>query len=126
MLNVLPKFAPRDKDNAAPRDAAKQSLLRWEAEVGGQLFGPVPKGHRRQFFCLDEHTWVWHEEWRTETGQTKAVTTRYDVRPNGVLKLQDGQVYQRLSRTEARNLLRSMQLYRQRIVSEYQRLLQTA
>jgi hypothetical protein len=34
-------------------DSFKRELIRAEAEIGGQLFGPIPKGHRRQFFCFD-------------------------------------------------------------------------
>ena len=93
--------------------------------MGGELFGPIPAGHRREFFCLDEHTWVWHEEW-ISNGQRQIVTTRYDVRPNGVLKLQGGKTYQTLSKQEAVNLYRATELYAQRLTDQYQRLLQAA
>jgi hypothetical protein len=120
-MNFLPKILPR---SAAERRAEiERELIRREAEIGGQLFGPIPKGHQRQFFCLDEHTWVWHEAWKDKKGRNKSITTRYDVRPNGVLKLQDGKVYQRLSRDEALNLYRTAQLYRQKVAAEYRRLL---
>src|SRR4051812_21876532 len=101
-MTVLPKIFPRQpKDQKAE---LRRKLLKYEAEVGGQLFGPVPAGRERQFFCLDEHTWIWHESWTDKKGQQQSVTTRYDVRPNGILKLQNGQVYQRLSQEEALNL----------------------
>ena len=103
----------------------ERSLIRREAKLGGQLFGPVPKGHRREFFCLDQHTWVWHEEWLSN-GQRQVISTRYEVRPNGVLKLQEGQPYQRLTKNEARNLYRAAQLYRQVVGADYQRLMQAA
>ena len=104
----------------------ERELIRREAEIGGQLFGAIPKGHRREFFCLDEHTWVWHEEWLDAAGQRHTITTRYDVRPSGVIKAQDGQGHQRLSKSEARNLYRATELYRQRVGAEYQQMLQTA
>ena len=93
-----------------------QTMLRREAEMGGKLFGPIPKGHRREFFCLNESTWVWHEEWKDKSGQYKHRTTRYDVRPNGVLKAQDGLGYQQLNRDEAVNLYRAVELYRDRVL----------
>jgi hypothetical protein len=82
----------------------------------------VPAGVRREFFCLDRHTWVWHEEWVDQTGQHRAVTTRYDVRPNGILKSQGPHSYQRLTETEERNFRTAAELYYQRAAHELQRL----
>lgn len=120
-MNLLPKLFPRDDKQGK----LERELLRLESEIGGELFGPVPKGHRREFFCLDRHTWIWHEEWM-ENGKRRVITTRYEVRPGGVLKIQDGQVYQRLSEPEARNLYWAIDMYGQRVDAEYQRLLQAA
>lgn len=94
-----------------------RNLLRHEAKIGGQLFGPVRAGGRREFFCLDEHTWVWHEEWTDKVGQHQMRTTRYDVRPNGVLKSQNGQ-YSPVSRAEAKHLEDAAVLYRDRVKRE--------
>ncbi|MGH7236907.1 MAG: hypothetical protein ACREGF_00010 [Candidatus Saccharimonadales bacterium] len=95
-----------------------RQLIQREAIIGGQLFGRVAEGGRREFFCLDEHTWVWHEEWTDNSGKRRIVTTRYDVRPNGVLKAQDGQGYQYINIDEARNLFQAVGLYKQRVSSE--------
>jgi hypothetical protein len=95
-----------------------RNLIRHEAKIGGELFGPVPKGHRREFFCLDRRTWVWHEEWTDESGNYQARTTRYDVRPDGILKAQDGQQYQQASPDEVQNLYQAAKLYYQRIKHE--------
>jgi hypothetical protein len=103
----------------------KKALIHFEARIGGQLFGPIQKGHRREFFCLDEHTWVWHEEWKDKQGH-HAVTTRYDVRPNGVFKSQGHLSYQPLTKEEARNFYRAVGLYGERIDNEYRRLLGVA
>lgn len=121
--NLLPKILPR---NDQQREAEfKRSLLRREAEIGGTLFGPLPKGHHRQFFCLDRHTWVWHEEW-TANGRQQVLTTRYEVRPGvGVIKYQDGQPAQHLSLNEARNFYVAVGLYQQKVDADYERLLQT-
>lgn len=123
MVKFLPKIFTQSDEQREVN--VERNLIRWEAKIGGKLFGAVPKGHHREFFCLDEHTWIWHEEW-LNNGQRQVITTRYDVRPNGVLKSQGGQGYQRLSRDEARNLYRAVELYRQRVTAEYQRMLQTA
>jgi hypothetical protein len=101
-------------------------ILRHEAVRGGKLFGPLPKGYERQFFCLDRHTWIWHESWVDKKGRRQSVTTRYDVRPNGILKLQNGKVYQRLSRQEMANFYRAAKLYRQMVYKDYQSMLQAA
>lgn len=102
------------------------ALIHHEAKIGGELFGPIPAGHRREFFLLDQHTWVWHEEWKDEKGEWQAVTTRYDVRPNGVLKSQGGQSYQKLSDHEFGNFYRAAKLYAKRVGAEQDRMLQVA
>lgn len=121
MAFFLPKFFPRTPEDQAA--AIERKLMRREAKIGGQLFGPIPKGHQRQFFCLDEHTWVWHETWVDAQGNHKSMTTRYDVRPDGIIKMQDGRGYQRLTANEAQNLSRAARLYQQRIRAEYQSML---
>ncbi len=95
-----------------------RALIRREAKIGGELFGPVPAGSRREFFCLDERTWIWHEEWVDAHGQRKARTTRYDVRPDSILKAQGGQSYQRVSPKEALRLRQAVKLYNERVQSE--------
>lgn len=98
-----------------------KSLIHWEGQVGGQLFGPVPQGVRREFFCLDANTWVWHEEWSDANGP-HALTTRYDVRPHGIVKSQGTNDYQSMSTEEARNFYNAVKLYCQRIRPELQRM----
>lgn len=110
--------------NAEARKAELyRNLIRHEAQIGGKLFGPVPAGGKREFFCLDRRTWVWHEEWTDEQGQHRSKTTRYDVRPNGILKAQDGSSYQYVSKEEAEHLRDAAVLYEQKVNSElYSRL----
>ncbi len=95
-----------------------RNLIRHEAQIGGKLFGPLPQGGKREFFCLDRRTWVWHEEWIDENGQNRSKTTRYDVRPNGILKAQDGSTYQYVTDEEARHLRDAAVLYEQKVNSE--------
>lgn len=94
-----------------------RNLIRHEAKIGGELFGPVAKGGRREFFCLDEYSWIWHEEWIDHNGQHQIKTTRYDLRPNGILKAQDGN-YQEVSNEEALRLYEAMLMYQKRVESE--------
>ena len=104
--------AQKDQERRARR---YRELLRQAAKMGGELFGPVPKNRRREFFCLDDRTWVWHEEWEDENGKQHVVTTRYDIRPNGVIKAQDGQPYRYIELEEAKRLYRAALMYRQRL-----------
>ncbi len=94
------------------------NLIRHEAKIGGELFGPIPEGGKREFFCLDKHTWIWHEEWIDANGSHRMKTTRYDVRPDGVLKAQDGQHYQKVSKPEAERLLQAARLYKEKVQTE--------
>lgn len=121
-MQILPKF---NKQGRAEQRRAQlySNLLHEEAKMGGQLFGPVPAGHRREFFNLDRRTWVWHEEWIDSSGQRQIVTTRYDIRPNGILKSQGNNSYQRLDAAELKNLYKAARLYRDKVWLNYQRAL---
>lgn len=123
-LNVIKHVRARQREQR--RADAHRALLHYEARLGGELFGPVPKGTRREFFCLDERTWVWHEEWQDAQGQTHVMTTRYDVRPNGVVKSQGAHSYQALTRQELENLHQAVHLYGDRVGNELKRLAEAA
>jgi hypothetical protein len=99
-----------------------RSVMQYEARLGGELFGPIPKGVRREFFCLDPNTWIWHEEWDDNTGR-HAVTTRYDVRPGSVVKSQGTNSYMSLSTEEKRRFLQAANLYYERVGGELHRLM---
>lgn len=114
------------KQRAAERKSRlHRALIHFEGKKGGQLFGPIPEGHRREFFCLDAHTWVWHEEWTDANGKHHAITTRYDVRPNTVLKSQGVMAYQALSSEERRHFFDAVRMYGKQIEAEYGRMLGT-
>jgi len=116
-MAFLPRILRSTEDQRLAE--AHRNLIRREAKIGGQLFGPIPAGHQREFFCLDEHTWVWHEAWTDKTGQQQSVTTRYEVRPDGVLKIQNNHAYQSLSFGEALNLYQAVAHYEKRVASLY-------
>ncbi len=111
-MRILPKFTN------VSRPLTTDDLIRSEAELGGTLFGEVPKGRTRQFFCLDQHTWVWHEAWTDKTGN-HSVTTRYEVRPNGIFKVQNNGTYQSLSDNETRNFVRAARIYADKVIRSY-------
>lgn len=117
MLDRILKFAgiqsQEDRDSKLYND-----LIRHEARIGGTIFGPVPKGHRREFFCLDRYTWVWHEEWKDKNGQKKIQTTRYNVRPNSIVKIQDGKRYQEVSPDEAVRFYEAVLTYQKKVKRE--------
>ena len=102
-------------------DQAHRDLIRYEAQIGGKLFGPIPKNRRREFFCLDEQTWIWHEEWVDGSGNKQIVTTRYDVRPHGIFKAQDNMPYRRVVDEELDNFYHAAKLYIQKVSAELER-----
>lgn len=117
-MNLLKLLSPLVNFTASNDDARideYRNLIRMEARVGGQLFGPIHPGGRREFFCLDENTWVWHEEWVDEKGARRSVTTRYDVRPNGILKAQDKRPYQYIGYDEAERLYQAVSMYNKQV-----------
>lgn len=107
------------KINPLQRTVTIKDLIRREAVVGGRLFGPIPIGGDRKFFCLDEHSWVWYEEWTDKiTGERKNLTTRYEVRPNGILKAQGDHPYHYVEAEEARHLIEAIKLYNRHVPIE--------
>ena len=106
------------QSDADRRNKLRRDLLNHEAKIGGELFGPIPTGGRREFFCLDEYTWIWYEEWMDKNKNRQSRTTRYDVRPGGIAKIQDGKSYQKLTDGEALRLFDAMKTYERRIRTE--------
>lgn len=101
------------------------SLIRYEGRLGAGLFGPIPADRHREFFCLDESTWVWHEEWTdVATGQRQSLTTRYILRPGqGIVKTTGDGNYRRLGAAEARNLRRTAEAYQRKVLDAYDKVL---
>lgn len=99
----------------------ERDLLRQESKIGAALFGPIPKGRHREFFCLDESTWIWHEEWKDEKGVERQSTIRYEIHPNGILKVSDGPRYQFIEGDELKNFAEATRLYYQRASVEVYR-----
>lgn len=96
----------------------EHDLIRLESEIGAELFGPLPKGRRREFFCLDERTWIWHEEWVDEDRKHRIATTRYEIQDQGILKVQEGARYSYLEGQELSNLVTAITMYYERVARE--------
>jgi hypothetical protein len=91
---------------------SQRDLIAKESAIGRHLFGPIPKGNQREFFCLDENTWIWYESWTDiQTNKRLECTTRYEIHPDRILKIQDGQPYQDVTGQELRNLMIAVRQY---------------
>jgi hypothetical protein len=97
------------------RKLTERELIQLESEIGRTLFGEIPKGYTREFFNLDENTWIWHEEFKDMSGVKRSSTTRYEVKENGVLKAQDGAQYTYIEGEELRNLALAAQMYYEQV-----------
>jgi hypothetical protein len=93
----------------------ERELLTLESEIGSRLFGPIPDGHRREFFCLDDHTWIWHEEWLDSKKKLERSTVRYEISDQGVLKVQEGARYSYLAGEELENFYVAVRMYYEQV-----------
>ena len=74
---------------------ARADYLEAEANLGSQIFGPVPPGVERMFFhSTQKNVWIWHEN---------GITIRYEVRPHGVFKRINSAPFTRLEGQELAN-----------------------
>ncbi len=111
-MSILRKAISKITPASNNTTLTERDLINAESKLGGTLFGPVPKGHRREFFCLDEHTWVWYESiTNPETNKTTTLTTRYEIRGNKILKIQDGQPHRYTTLEETKNLTTAISQY---------------
>jgi hypothetical protein len=94
----------------------ERELIQLESEIGSKLFGDIPAGHRREFFCLDEATWIWYEEFKdSKTGKLEQRTIRYEIHDTGVLKVQEGARYSFIEGDELKNLLAAATMYYEQV-----------
>lgn len=96
----------------------ERELIQLESEMGRTLFGELQKGHRREFFNLNPHTWIWHEEWKNEAGQTMQFTTKYEIHEREIIKIQPGPRSTALTGEELRNFQQATSLYYERVMRE--------
>ncbi len=97
-----------------------RSLIERESRVGSSIFGSVPFGSKREFFCLDEKTWVWREKHNTKDGKVKVINTRYVIYQDRIDKIQNSEPSE-ISLDEIENLLHAMQVYTDRVAKKVYR-----
>lgn len=121
---VVPPAAPLVEKTQKPakrpfRKLTERELIQLESDIGAQLFGDVPKDHRREFFNLDLSTWIWYDEWVDQaTGTRKSMTIRYEIHENGILKVQEGARYDFIEGQELDNFMAAIHLYYERVARE--------
>lgn len=93
------------------RKATTADLINAESALGRTLFGPIPAGHRREFFQHRKNVWIWHEGWYDQDGEPREQTIRYEVRPEGVLKKPMGGRYYLITGLELENFRRAVHAY---------------
>lgn len=93
----------------------EREYIEREARIGAEVFGPIPSGHDRQFFCLDKHTWVWHEEWLDQKRKPHAFVIRYEVRSDGIFKRFNNSGLTKISGQELANFDQAVRLYYQEV-----------
>lgn len=105
----------------ALKTLTERELLSLESEIGAKLFGPIPEGRRREFFCFDERTWIWHEEWLDAQKKLATSTVRYEINENGVLKVQEGARYNYLEGEELKNFGIAIRMYYEQVARQVYR-----
>lgn len=92
----------------------ERTLLKLESSFGKKIFGKIPNGSTREFFCLDEKTWVW-----SERSSSQHQMTRYILRANDIIKTTNNQDYKLVSKEEAQNLIQAIKEYVKIMRNEY-------
>ena len=109
---TMPKDRPLKK-------FTERELIQLESEIGSKLFGEIPEGRRREFFCLDAKTWIWYEAGKNlQTGKFEEHTVRYEVHENGVLKVLEGARYTFIEGPELDNLIAAATMYYEQVARE--------
>lgn len=117
-LVTLPSVITRRIKQRPLHEMTERELIQLESEIGRELFGPITKGHRREFFNTDPRVWIWHEEWSDKLGHSRQLTTKYEVRDDGVWKVQPGPRYVKLEGSELENFSRAVTVYYERVARE--------
>lgn len=114
-LGYLPVAAPAVRLNLGTkqlrRRPSRAELINAESRLGSTLFGPIPAGHRREFFHDQQNVWIWHEGWVDQDRHARQLTVRYEVRPTGIYKKVSSGSYLRLEGHELENFRRATHAY---------------
>ena len=100
----------------------ERELISLESEIGGKLFGKVPRGHRREFFNLDPKTWIWYEEYKDDNGKKTSSTVRYEIHEKGIFKVQEGARYSYIEGQELEHFVLATKLYYEEVARNIYRI----
>ncbi len=116
-----PKAAPNLSTPAATPKAPRRyrpsvrmtraDLINAESKLGSTIFGPIPAGHRREFFHDQKNIWIWHEDWYDGQHNPHQMTVRYEVRTSGVYKKIATGKYIKLEDEELNNFRKATHAY---------------
>lgn len=108
----------------------RTDLINAESKLGSMLFGPIPEGHRREFFHDRQNIWIWHEDWYDGQRNARQMTVRYEVRTSGVYKKVATGSYLKLEGEELDNFRKATHAYlyvvKKHLYSNPQNLVKTA
>ena len=90
------------------RKSVERDLINAESALGRTIFGEITPGHTREFFCLKQNVWIWHEN---------GITIRYEVRENGVFKQVGAGSYNKISGEELQHFTDATKAYLQLVKS---------
>lgn len=88
----------------------RYDLINAESRLGSAIFGPIPEGHRREFFHDRQNIWIWHEDWR-DGDNFRQMTVRYEVRTSGIYKKVSTGKYFKLEGEELINFRKATRAY---------------
>lgn len=114
-LTDLTHFPIKKSSRRPLNTMSERELIKLESEIGADVFGPLPPGVKRQFFCLDDTTWIWYEEWTGKDHKQHSSTIRYEVHDKGIFKVQEGARYSYIEGDELRNFIVAIKLYYEQI-----------
>lgn len=100
------------------RRPSRAALINAESRLGSQIFGPIPAGHRREFFHDRDNVWIWHESWTDSSHHHRQITVRYEAHPTGVYKKVSAGKYLPLQGAELENFRKATRAYLQLIKRE--------
>ncbi len=106
------------KGSGGKKLRSERELIQMESKIGSELFGPIPNGHQREFFCLDEKTYIWYEAYKDADGKQIESTTRYELQGDKVLKAQAGARYSYIEGEELKNLSLAIEMYHARVMRD--------
>lgn len=107
LRKILPRVKPARKTQLKLTEA---DLINAESSLGGTIFGPIPNGHRREFFRFKSNTWIFHESWQKD-GKKMETTITYQVKENGVFKSPLGMTYTQIKGAELDNFVAATREY---------------